>query len=63
VWLLSTSPHSLNDKLLFQFSEWDWMGRAEEFVRTGKQEDFHATLDSAQWRLYQRSTRPWCRRG
>ncbi|HEX4251865.1 MAG TPA: class I SAM-dependent methyltransferase, partial [Pseudonocardia sp.] len=56
-WLLSTSPHSLADKLLFQFSEWDWMGRAEEFVRTGKQEDFHATLDSREWQLYQRGMR------
>jgi 2-polyprenyl-3-methyl-5-hydroxy-6-metoxy-1,4-benzoquinol methylase len=56
-WLLSTSPHSLADKLLFQFSEWDWMERAEEFVRTGKQEDFHATLASQEWRLYQRGMR------
>src|SRR5882757_10572922 len=56
-WLLSSSPQSLNDKLLFQFSEWDWMERAEEFVRTGKQEDFHATLDSREWKLYQRGMR------
>jgi SAM-dependent methyltransferase len=56
-WLLSTSQHSLADKLLFQFSEWDLMERAEEFVRTGKQEDFHATLDSREWKLYQRGMR------
>jgi len=53
-WLLSSSPQSLNDKLLFQFLEWDWMERAEQFVRTGKQEDFHATLNDREWKLYQR---------
>jgi 2-polyprenyl-3-methyl-5-hydroxy-6-metoxy-1,4-benzoquinol methylase len=53
-WLLSSSPHSLNDKLLFQFLEWDWMERAEELVRTGKQEDFHASLNDREWKLYQR---------
>jgi len=53
-WLLSASPQSLNDKLLFQFMEWTWMERAEEFVRTGKLEDFHATLNDREWKLYQR---------
>jgi 2-polyprenyl-3-methyl-5-hydroxy-6-metoxy-1,4-benzoquinol methylase len=53
-WLLSSSPQSLNDKLLFQFLEWDWMERAEELVRTGKQEDFHASLNDREWKLYQR---------
>src|SRR5882757_2379755 len=56
-WLLSSSPQSLNDKLLFQFLEWDWMERAEQFVRTGKQEDFHATLNDREWKLYQRGMR------
>jgi len=28
--------------------------RAEQFVRTGKQEDFHATLNDREWKLYQR---------
>ena len=35
-WLLADSPHSLADKMLLQFHEWEWMERAEDYVRTGE---------------------------
>src|SRR4051812_12573193 len=33
-WLLADSPTSLADKLIFQFDEWDWIERTEEYVTT-----------------------------
>ena len=57
-WLLTDSPHSLVDKLLFQFLEWDWMELSEEYVRTGEPFEPHSTMtDPEQWRLYQRGMR------
>ena len=35
-WLVSDSEHSLADKLLFQFHEWEWVERSEDYVRTGE---------------------------
>jgi SAM-dependent methyltransferase len=56
-WLLRDSPHSLADKLLFQFLEWDWLERAEEYVRTGEPLELHSMTDEEQWDLYQRGMR------
>jgi 2-polyprenyl-3-methyl-5-hydroxy-6-metoxy-1,4-benzoquinol methylase len=53
-WLPSSSPNSLADKLAFQFREWTYLERSEEFVRTGKQQDFHNSMDDHDWGLYQR---------
>lgn len=53
-WLLSSSPHALNDKLILQFTEWTLLERSEEFVRTGKPLDFHETIGEADWKMYQR---------
>jgi 2-polyprenyl-3-methyl-5-hydroxy-6-metoxy-1,4-benzoquinol methylase len=60
-WLLSDSEHSLADKLLLQFHEWDWMGLSEDYVRTGKPLDLHAMIDEDQWDLYQRGMRSMAR--
>jgi SAM-dependent methyltransferase len=56
-WLLRASPHSVADKLLLQFLEWDWMERSEEYVRTGKPLDLHSMTDEGDWDLYQRGMR------
>jgi 2-polyprenyl-3-methyl-5-hydroxy-6-metoxy-1,4-benzoquinol methylase len=56
-WLLRDSPHSIADKLLLQFLEWDWMGSAEEYVRTGEPLEIHSMTDTEQWSLYQRGMR------
>jgi SAM-dependent methyltransferase len=52
-WLIYESPHSLNNKLKFQFHEWDIMERLEEFLQTGKSVDLHADEDDEKWRIYQ----------
>ena len=56
-WLLRDSPHSIADKLLLQFIEWDWMELSEDYVRTGEPMEFHSTMDAEQWELYQRGMR------
>jgi hypothetical protein len=56
-WLLRGSPHSIADKMLLQFHEWDWLERAEDYVRTGDALDLRSMLDAEQWSLYQRGMR------
>jgi SAM-dependent methyltransferase len=56
-WLLKDSEHSLADKLLLQFYEWDWMELSEDYVRTGEPLELHAMTDEDQWDLYQRGMR------
>jgi SAM-dependent methyltransferase len=57
-WLLRDSKDSIADKLLFQFLEWDFMERAEDFVRTGEPLDLHgADMSAENWDLYQRGMR------
>ena len=43
-WLLRDSPSSLADKLLFQFDEWEWVGRAEDYVRSGDPIEIHDVM-------------------
>ena len=47
-WLLRDSPHSLADKLLFQFLEWDWIESSEDYVRTGEPLDAHESIKDPQ---------------
>jgi 2-polyprenyl-3-methyl-5-hydroxy-6-metoxy-1,4-benzoquinol methylase len=56
-WLLARSPRSVRDKLLFQRVEWDLLAKLEDFVRTGKGLDLHATLREDDWTLYQNAMR------
>jgi len=57
-WMLRESPHSLVDKLLFQYDEWEIVGKYEDYVRTGKALDVHSSLpDGAAWDRYQRGMR------
>jgi SAM-dependent methyltransferase len=57
-WLLRDSPNSIADKLLLQFLEWDWMERAEDYVRTGEPLELHSSdLPAEDWGLYQRGMR------
>jgi predicted O-methyltransferase YrrM len=56
-WLLSDSPHSIADKMLLQFLEWNWMELSEDYVRTGKPLELHSMTDTEQWDLYQRGMR------
>jgi len=56
-WLLRASPSSMVNKLAFQMMEWDLVAGLEEFVRTGKPLDFHASMSPEQWRIYQDAMR------
>ena len=57
-WLVTASSHSLADKMLLQFLEWDWIVRAEDYVRTGNPLDLHNSLTAdGDWDLYQRGMR------
>ena len=43
-WLLSAGPSSVRDKLLLQIAEWRWLETLEDFVRSGRPLDFHASM-------------------
>jgi predicted O-methyltransferase YrrM len=56
-WLLRDSPNSLVDKMLFQFHEWEYMERSEDYVRTGQPLELHSMTDEEEWDSYQRGMR------
>jgi predicted O-methyltransferase YrrM len=56
-WLLRDSPNSLVDKMLFQFYEWEYMERSEDYVRTGEPLELHSMTDEEEWDSYQRGMR------
>jgi 2-polyprenyl-3-methyl-5-hydroxy-6-metoxy-1,4-benzoquinol methylase len=56
-WLLKSGPMSLHDNMLFQYIEWRLLDATEDFLRTGKSVDFHATLGPDGWQTYQRGMR------
>lgn len=60
-WLLRDSPNSLADKLEFQFVEWEFMERTEDYVRTGQPIEIHDVMTDEQWDLYQRGMRSLAR--
>jgi len=56
-WLLGEGRQSLRDNVLFRFVEWDWIGRLEPFVHSGKPLDIHSEMTGPQWGAYQRGMR------
>ena len=56
-WLRSDSPHSVRDKVLFEFFEWSVVEGTEAFVRTGHTQDLHASGHDERWEAYQRAMR------
>jgi SAM-dependent methyltransferase len=56
-WLLADSPVSLRDAILYERVEWRWLTNLDEFVRSGQPLDFHASMTSEEWGLYQRAMR------
>ena len=48
-WLTSDSPHSVRDKVLFEFIEWSLVERVEEYVRNGRPVEIHASESDEQW--------------
>ena len=56
-WLLQNSAESVRDKILFQFIEWDWWTRCEDFIRSGAPFRIHEEMSGEQWQAYQRGMR------
>ncbi|WAJ46419.1 class I SAM-dependent methyltransferase [Mycobacterium sp. Aquia_216] len=56
-WLLTGSPRSIVDVVLFAFDEWELMTHVEDYVRTGVPLELHQTMTGVQWDHYQRSMR------
>ena len=56
-WLLRDSPTSLADKLVFQFDEWEWFERSEDYVRNGEPMEIHDKMPPDVWNRYQRGMR------
>lgn len=53
-WLLADSKTSLRDATLHRYLDLQFMGHFEEYLRTGIPLDYHRTLSSEQWAVYQR---------
>jgi SAM-dependent methyltransferase len=56
-WLLRSSPQSLYDYMLFNFLNWSWDERFEDFLRTGKPTQIHQEMSNDEWQVYQRAMR------
>jgi SAM-dependent methyltransferase len=56
-WLLPDSPTDLTDKLRFQLTEWQFMDRSEEYIRTGQPLELHDLPSGEMWDSYQRGMR------
>ena len=56
-WLLKESPKSLRDILLHRFLDWEYLTHLEDFVRTGRAMEIHATMTPERWAIYQRGMR------
>ncbi|WP_211243976.1 class I SAM-dependent methyltransferase [Mycobacterium genavense] len=56
-WLLTKSPSSVVDAVLFAFDEWELMAHVEDYVRTGIPLELHQTVTGVQWEHYLRAMR------
>src|SRR5688572_24577164 len=56
-WLLKESEANLIGKLRFQLTEWDWVAKMEDYVRTGKPLELHSSSDPQMWEAYQEGMR------
>jgi 2-polyprenyl-3-methyl-5-hydroxy-6-metoxy-1,4-benzoquinol methylase len=56
-WLLKSSQQSLYDYMLFNFLNWTWDERFEDFLRTGKPTQIHQEMSNDEWEVYQRAMR------
>jgi 2-polyprenyl-3-methyl-5-hydroxy-6-metoxy-1,4-benzoquinol methylase len=54
--LVRESPVGTSSYLLWNYTQWEWVDRLEDLLRTGAGMDFHQTLlDTAAWESYQRA--------
>jgi SAM-dependent methyltransferase len=56
-WLLFSRPQLLYDYMLFNFLNWTWDERFEDFIWTGKPVRIHQEMSNDEWQVYQRAMR------
>jgi SAM-dependent methyltransferase len=56
-WLLTASPTSIVDAVLFGYDEWELMTHVEDYVRTGIPLELHQRMTGPQWGHYLRAMR------
>jgi len=56
-WLLLESASNYIGKLRFQLSEWNWVARMEDYVRTGVPMELHSVINESEWENYQEGMR------
>jgi SAM-dependent methyltransferase len=56
-WLLAGGGRSLHDQMIWQLTEWEWLGELDRFLTTGAPVDMHARMTERQWGDYQRGMR------
>lgn len=56
-WLLRSSPDQIADFLIVRYTEWDWIGHLEDYLRTGVPHVGRADLGDEGWFVYQRAMR------
>lgn len=49
------APNPLGDFVAFGALQWEWIGRLEEVLKTGKGVEIHRSLGGVDWNLYQRA--------
>ena len=52
-WLLSEATPTLANFVRFNYDQWEWVSRLEDFIQSGSAQDIHEKLDQPQmWRNY-----------
>lgn len=49
------APNPFGDFVAFGAPQWEWIGRLDEVLKTGRGVEIHRTLEGAEWNLYQRA--------
>lgn len=51
-WLLSGAPHTLVNFVRYNYDQWEWVSKLEDYLQRGESQDIHEKLGPAQWRRY-----------
>ena len=49
------APNPFGDFVAFGAPQWEWIGRLEDVLKTGKGVEIHRSLQGSDWNLYQRA--------
>jgi ubiquinone/menaquinone biosynthesis C-methylase UbiE len=51
-WLVSANERTLANFVRYNYDQWDWVSRLEDYLRHGEARDIHEKLDEPRWRSY-----------